>query len=260
VEGVGDIRPERHRQLEGLADVPEVGLTIRRELSDVDERPHVRPDSVAPLIARHEAESREDAGRRWDEHRFDPELLGQRTRMQRPGPTEGNEGEAAGIVTALHGHDPKRPCHLRVDDVDHCRRVERAEGSLRGGAVEPDTTRQRLRQPAEREVRVGHRRARPAPPVACRPRVGARALRSNLQRPALVEPRDGAPAGADGVNVHRRQANRTAPDVPFDRPLRLAVRDEADVSRGAAHVERDRVVEAGEAGDQARSDDAAGRP
>ena len=69
VEALRELRPERHRQLERLAAVAEVGLALRAAA-----RPPPRagttyePHAVAPLVARDEAERREHARRRRDEH------------------------------------------------------------------------------------------------------------------------------------------------------------------------------------------------
>ena len=53
-----------------------------------------------------------------------------------------------------------------------------AERPLGCRAVELDPAREPLRQPSEHEVRVGHRRPRPAAPVTRGPRIRARALRA----------------------------------------------------------------------------------
>src|SRR5690606_21947329 len=64
------------------------------------------------------------------------------------------------------------------------------------------------RDPPGHEVGVGDRRPLPAPPVAGGARVGARALGADDERPAGVDAGDRAAAGADRVDVERREAHR----------------------------------------------------
>ena len=131
------------------------------------------------------------------------------------------------------------------------------EGALRGGAVELEPAGQPRRQPSEQQVRVGHRRARPASPVAGRPGVGAGALGPDPQRSARVAPDDRAAAGADGVQVDHRQPHRQPTDLALRAAARFAGPDQADVGRGPAHVQRDRVLDAREPA--SRADDAGRR-
>ncbi len=110
------------------------------------------------------------------------------------------------------------------------------------------------RRPRRRlaSVTVG---AVPAAAVAGRPRVGAGAPRPDAERPARVAPDDRAAAGTHGVDVDHRKTDRDARHLPSLAALRLSAGDEADVGRGAAHVERDRVLAAGERGDPLRAHD-----
>ena len=62
------------------------------------------------------------------------------------------------------------------------------------------------------------------------------------------------------MDVERGQPDRETADRPLGSPLGLAADDRADVRRGAAHVERDRVLDTGETRDTGRADDARGRP
>ena len=92
----------------------------------------------------------------------------------------------------------------------------------RGSRVEAQAAGDRhLRvEPSEEDVGVGHRRQAAAAAVGRRPRIGARALRPDAQRPALVEPRDRPAARADGVDVDVRHAHRQAGDDPLRRDAR----------------------------------------
>ena len=71
------------------------------------------------------------------------------------------------------------------------------------------------REPAEDDVRVrdGRRGVRPSTAVAGRAGVGACALRAHPERAAGVDPRDAPPAGADRVDVERREREVKAADA-----------------------------------------------
>ena len=201
---------------------------------------------VAPLVARDEPERREHARRRGHEHRADPELLGERARVQRPGAAERDEREVARIVAALDRDDAQRAQHLRVDDLDDGRGVERRRARARrprGRARRPPAS--RVRQAAEQEVRVGHGRLRPAAAVAGRARVGARALaaRRAARRPRRRQTIEPPPAPTVWMSTVGSRIGRPRDDA-LARALGRAADDQADVGRRAAHVERDRVLEA----------------
>ena len=97
-------------------------------------------------------------------------------------------------------------------------------------------------QPAEDQVRVGHRGLLAATAVAGRAGVGARALRADAQRAAAVDPRDRAAARADRVDVDHRQADGQPGDLALDGQLGLgaALGEEERVAARAAHVEAER--------------------
>ena len=140
--------------------------------------------------------------------------------MQRAGAAEGDERELARVVAALDRDEPQRAQHLRVDDLDRLGRVDPVERALGRLAVELEPAGQARGKPAEQEVRVGHRRPRPAPPVAGGPGIGAGALGADAQRAARVAPDDRAAARADGLQVDHRQPQRQ----PADLALRAARR------------------------------------
>ena len=60
------------------------------------------------------------------------------------------------------------------------------------------------------------------------------------------------------MDVEHRQPDREAADGALGRALGAAAGDEADVGRRAAHVERDRVLDARLPRDERRADHAAG--
>ena len=178
--------------------------------------------------------------------------------MQRAGAAVRDEGEIARVVAALDRHDAQRAQHLCVHDLDDRGRIDPVERGCGCIAVEDEAARQLLRQPVEQEVRVRHGRAAAAA-VARRTRIGARRLGPDAKRAARILPHERAAAGADRVHVHRRQPNRQPADPTLGDARGTAARQEADVGGGAPHVERDGVLEARPARQEACADDAAGR-
>ena len=79
------------------------------------------------------------------------------------GAAEGDERELARIVAALDRDEPQRAQHLGVHDLDRLGRVDsrrtRARQRSRSSSSPPAS---RAREPAEQQVRVGHRRPRAA--------------------------------------------------------------------------------------------------
>ncbi len=168
--------------------------------------------------------------------------------MQRSRAAERDQRGARGIVAALDRHDAQRldhRVHRHGDDAlggllgraD----VQALERAPRGVEVEPQVggDRRRGRQAAEHEVGVGDRGLLAAAAVAGRAGLGARALRPDAQRPAAVDPRDRAAAGADRVDVDHRQAHRQAGDGALHGEVGLAAAlgEEERVAARAAHVE-----------------------
>jgi hypothetical protein len=144
---------------------------------------------------------------------------------------------------------PERP----RDGVD--RRVRRA-------GVERDAAAQEVRgiEESEHQVRVGDRGARAALAVAGWAGRRPRALRADVEDSARVDPRHRAAAGAQRVDVDRRQRDFRDADGLFAGQLRLATLEERDVGRRAAHVERDEAGLVDESRAVASGGDAAGRP
>ena len=259
MEAFREADTEDDLELEGLAAVAQARLPGLGEVSRFGEGPNDGDDAIPPFVARDEAERREDPGLVGNEHGRGAELVGESARVQRPRAAERDEGEVAGVVPLLHRDDTKGPEHLGVDDLDHSCGVDVSERSLGRGDVEHEPAGQDGREPAEEQIRVGHRGGGSASAVARRSRVGAGAARTDSQCPALVTPDDRAAAGPDRVNIHHRQPNREPCHVPTEAPFRLPVRDQADVRGGAAHVEGDGVSEPCSCGDPLRAYDSACR-
>ncbi len=203
--------------------------------------------------------------------RADPQPACERGRVQRAGAAERHQREAARVDPALDAHHAQRAQHLRLGDPHDALRARRhlevelarqaRDRVVRRVAVERQLARQRrvLEQPAEQEVGVGHGRLAPAASVAGGAGIGARRGRPHAQRAAGVAPGDRAAARADGVDVERRQRQRTSGDRALGGLGDLAAVDQADVAGGPAHVEAQHARLVGELGQRQRAGDAAGR-
>ena len=101
---------------------------------------------------------------------------------------------------------------------------------------------------AQHHIRVGHRRLRSAPAVACRSWHGTGRLWSDAEGAGAVAMGDRTAAGPDGVDVdHRHQNGKTAdPGVARGRLGETAVDDDTDIGRGAADIEGDQPVAPGQ--------------
>jgi hypothetical protein len=180
-----------------------------------------------------------------------PSSAGDRDRVQPPGAAEGQQREVARVEALLDGHHPQRPDHLGVGDADdalgrrqqvvteRAERADRALGGLASSATPPASGVCGVEQ-AEHEVRVGDRRLGARRAVAGGPRLGARRARSDAQSAARVAPGDRAAPGADRVDVDHRQRERPPADLASAGLAHAAALDDADVARGAAHVEAQR--------------------
>ena len=147
--------------------------------------------------------------------------------MHRPGAPERHQREAARIDPALHGDDAAGRASSpgwRPARSPRRSRARQARAPRRGGRsrvrprrVERDATREVGGgvEVAEQEVGVGHRRLRPAAPVARGAGLGPRRARA---RPGALRrasrPSDRAAAGADRVDVDHRQLDHAAADPP----------------------------------------------
>ena len=98
-------------------------------------------------------------------------------------------------------------------------------------------------QLAEHDIGVGDGE-RAAAAVAGGAGIGAGRIRAGAEASGL-EVQDRAAAGRDGVDAHHRRADAHAGDLGVEGALIVAV-IMGDVGRGAAHVEADDLVEAGE--------------
>ena len=223
-------------------------------------------------VGEDEAQGRELAGMVGDDRPGEAHLAHQGGRVQRAGAAEGAEREVARVEAALDQHRAQGTDHVVVGDADDGEgRVGHAaaeasgdagDGRVRGVGVEGHAAAEEVVgvEAAEDEIGVGDGGLGAALAVAGGAGCRAGTLRADAQHAALVDPGERAAAGADGADVDHRDLDRHA---PFDLERggeRLPAADHGgDVGRGAAHVERDQMVDAGEPGDVAAGDHAAGR-
>ena len=239
--------------------------------AEVGAAQHHGARSVAAALRGREAERREHPARPRAEDPGHLELLGERGGVHRAGAPERHQREPARVDAALDRDHAQRPRHLAVGDADDALGglglaepellAEARDRGAGGIAVELDVAGEPRvrREVAEDEVRVGHRRLGAAPAVTGGPGLGARRARPHAHGAALVAPGDRAAAGADGVDVHHRQLQDAPAELARVGPANGAALDHADVARGAAHVEPDRVPVAGFGGEHPRADRAPGR-
>ena len=141
-------------------------------------------------------------------------------------------------------------------DLDTERLGQTVEGGVGRGAVDLHGAAQEEVgiEIAEGEVGIGHRGLAAAAAVAGRPRLGAAALGSDMERAEFRPVRDRAAAGADLDQLDRGDLDRqagAAQEALLARRLeavgdqRLALVDQGELGRRAAHVEGEHAVEAG---------------
>ena len=253
--------------------IDHAGIEIVRALV---ERPHHLVGDGRPQ----EADRRSDAGVARDDDAPDPQLVGELAGVQRRRAAERDQRSIVRVLAALDGVDPGRARHVLAHHLGHAegRRIEGKRHDI------ADTFQERVLGPgriqrhlAAREVLrgdsahdhvgVGHGRLAPAEGIARRARLRPGAFRSDREPAQLVDPGDGAAARADLHHVDDRDAQRNAAvlaeavdagDLESAAGLGRAAVDQADLRRGAAHVERHRLVQAVRPRDRAGEDGAAG--
>ena len=178
------------------------------------------------------------------------EALGDGAGVERPGATEGDEGEVAGIEAALHRDQADGIGHVlvhRADDGECC--ILRREGQglaqpgkrrTRGGKIQRHGPAQEEGgiETAQHQIGVGDGGRLAAAAIGDGPGLGAGALRPHMQQPALVDPGDGAAARPDGAHGDAGDGDGNAEiDLELGGILLAALEDQADIRAGAADIE-----------------------
>ena len=213
VEALVEAVPERHRQLERLPAVAQVGLAVARQLTRLAPAGQVRTHVVAPLVARDEPERGQHARGR-------PE----RARSAIPSSSASSHACSGPAPPNATSANPRGSWPRSTDTSRNARSISAfttaitATGSIPSERARPPR-RGRARPAGERagsrpssEVRVGDGRPRPAASVTRGTRIGAGALGPDAERAARVPPDDRAASGADRVQVDGRQAHRQPAD------------------------------------------------
>ena len=187
-----------------------------------------------------------------------PESAPHRRPVHRPRAAAGHEHEAGRVAPAL-GADPfRRLQQVLLDEADHPdRRLlhaepervahPRAQRGPRAFEVERDRAARirPRRQPSEHELRIGHRRLLAAAAVGGGSGNRARPARPGEQQPRRVRAGDGAAAGPDGVDVHRRRHEVVAADLQPVGDRDPPARAQHHVAGRAADLHRDQIVDPG---------------
>ena len=229
------------------------------------------PDIVALDVGDVEPEGGQIAGVGRHHRGNDSEKIGDLRREQPARAAEGDHRVIARVEAARGGDAPDAVHLVGRGDLQHAgggflgRDFELAAELFVGrpgriGVELQPAADQRLRQPAEHQPGVGHRRLGAAAAIADRPRVGARALRSHLERAVFVDPGERPAAGPDRLDVEHRRLDRIALDRRVAGELGRQVADQRHVGRRAADIEGEHVPVVGEPCHMGRAEHAPGRP
>ena len=179
--------------------------------------------------------------------------------MDGRGAAEGDHGAVLQLLAALDGVHARGIGHVLLDDLaDAKRRVEALQAERRADRLVDGDARLVEREldraagevggidAAQHDVGIGHGGLRAAAAVARRAGLGAGAFRADIDARQRIDRGDRAAAGADLDHLDHRDAQRQAAalqeavlprHLEGARMLRLAVVDQADLGRRAAHVE-----------------------
>jgi len=128
VECFREVVLDRHRQLEGLARIAQIGFALPGEVCHLGKR-SARTVTTwsrrSSLATSPSAESTPAAA--GHEHRPDFELVGERAGVQRSRAAECDEGELPRVVSALDRDHAEGPQHLGVHDLERRRRIDAVE-------------------------------------------------------------------------------------------------------------------------------------
>ena len=197
-------------------------------------------------------------------------------RLGRAGAAERQQRKGARIDAALDRHLADAVRLAPIGDLDdavgerfdaHGGRIrtrqlcgERREAGTRARHIERDAAAdQRRRNAAEHQIGIRDGRLAAAVRVAHRAGLGAGAPRPDLEIALAADPGDRAAAGADGLDIDHRDADRKRTDRAAVGEMRLAAFDQAEIRRGAAGVERNHIVETRDPGDDGAADGAGRR-
>ena len=201
-----------------------------------------------------------------------PQRVRERAAEERPCSTVRQQGELPRVESPRHAHALERSRHRRGRHRDDPRRdgvrlaphrgPERRDRALGRGGVEPQLVRERAPgvEPAEHEAGVRDSGPISAATVAGRPRHGSRALRTDLERAALVHPGDAPASRAHRLDEDRRERERYPRDRPCPFGERLGGGHETRVRARPPHVDGEQIAHADRRADEPCADHATRRP
>ncbi len=214
---------------------------------------------VAEITGQH-APGRQHGGNRRNDDALDLELARQVGCVQPGRAAKAEHGEFPGIDTTPQGHQADAVGHLQIDHaVDAGSRFDTREPERRRHAIDGGFRSSPIQRPraahegrgieiTEHDIGVRHRRGKPAIAVARRPRHRARAFRSHPQCAAAVDAGDRAATRRDARDVEASQCDALSRQHAVGGKRSLPFRNQRDVGRGAAHVERHEIGDADEIG------------
>src|SRR5262245_30537359 len=192
--------------------------------------------------------------------------------MQSGRSSECQNREPSWINASSHRHEADALGHMRIDHaVDTLSRRHAVEsepfgdavdGCFRRATIEARTATKeivRVEKP-EDEIGICHRGVAAAAAIARRARPGAGTLGPNMQHAAVVDTCNRPAPSTDAGDVEALQRHALASNAPVGRNGGLTADNERDIGRGAAHVERNEVTMAQQAGSVLAAGNAPGRP
>jgi len=222
-------------------------------------------------VGQEHAQRAEQAGHGGHHDAANFQIAGEIERVYRPGAAEAEIVELARVIAAFDrhqthglghqriGHGTHGACGLSHADAQRFRQMF-LHRALRGGDIQLEASLQEGARVdvTQDEVAVGHGRARAAAAVAGRAGIGPGAFRTDAHAAARVDPGDGPPARADGVDVDGGRAHRVGMQQSAMAQLRPPAAYQRHVEGGAAHVTEDRIAELGAVGQAKGRADATG--
>src|SRR5262245_28652704 len=164
------------------------------------------------------------------------------------------------IDASSHRHEADALGHMRIDyAVDALGRNHAVEAELAGNAVHGCFRRATIEgctatkeivgiEKSKHEIGVSHRGIAAAAAIARRARLSAGTLGPNMQHAAMVDACNRPTPGTDAGDVEALQGHALARNTPVRRNGGLTTDNERNIGRGAAHVERNEVAMAQQAG------------
>src|SRR5579885_1008641 len=184
--------------------------------------------------------------------------------MHRSGPAKGEQGEAVRVLATFQRMDARGVSHTFVGDLMDApggflkRKPQRVSDTfldslLGSNKVQLELTTEKIVRIkiTKHQIRVSYCRLRTAQSVANGPRFSSSRFWSDLQQPQRIDARNRASARANLDHLDHRHLDGqtrsffeaiTAINLKFVRDKRLALVNDAELSRRSAHIEREQIA------------------